>query len=123
MNRAKARETAAQAWCTPLTIDIELEPRLAIAFAHILHEEVEKVRKASWRCPECGTNMVISDQAGIEAMESLAEDRSKDILQAADALCQAAWNFRGRRLPDNKQKLDDAMSRYRELRRPQRRRD
>lgn len=45
MTKQEARQLAAQAWCTPETSTIEMDARLAEAFARILLKEIQRDRK------------------------------------------------------------------------------
>lgn len=47
MSSELARHKAARAWCTPETSDIEMDPRLAEAFAEILDEYIEALQWCS----------------------------------------------------------------------------
>jgi len=61
MTLDKARELAAQVWCQPTTSMIEMDVRLAEAFAVVLAEQVAAEREAC--AAEC-TVLVIHDGKG-----------------------------------------------------------
>ena len=73
MSTERSLQLAAQAWCKPETEHLTMIPELATAFADIL--DAETVR--SWECPECGTILVVSDTAGLDALDALAEDKAE----------------------------------------------
>ena len=108
----RSLELAATAWCKPRTAHLTMIPVLGAAFADILDAENERPRK----CPECGTCMVVSDEAGIEALDSLAEDKNAEIIQAGDNLYRATVDFTNSTCDGNQRKLDDAIDDYSALR-------
>ena len=110
MPTKQSMQLAAQAWCHESTKNLEMDTNLAITFAEIL----DKHRHL--QCPDCGADMVISDEAGIDALNQLADDKNADIIKAGDALYRVSVDFSMCQNQGNERKLEDRLDAYSKLR-------